>query len=93
MTLESVTCNSFPWNKAGDFMTPILLPNMDKNKIDAARDARETARATLHPNKGIFKLKKSHDLLFIIIIMVKFIGKIIQCIYQHHCGHSLGNVD
>ena len=29
----------------------------------------------------------------LIIIVVNFIGKIIQGIYQHHCGHSLGNVD
>ena len=37
MTLKRVTRNSFPWNKAGDLRTPILCPNMDKNKIDAAR--------------------------------------------------------
>ena len=34
MTLKGVTCNSFPWNKAGDFRTPILCPNMDIYKIE-----------------------------------------------------------
>ena len=37
ITLKRVTCKSFPWNKAGDFRTPSLCPNVDKNKIDAAR--------------------------------------------------------
>ena len=37
MTLKRVTCTSFPWNKAVDFRTPILCPNMDKNMIEAAR--------------------------------------------------------
>ena len=40
VTLERATSNSFPWNKAGDFRTPILSPNMDKNKIDAAREGK-----------------------------------------------------
>ena len=30
MILKHVTCNSFPWSKAGDFTTPNLCPNMDK---------------------------------------------------------------
>ena len=33
VTLKRVTCKSFPWNKAADFRTPILCPNMDKNEI------------------------------------------------------------
>ena len=37
MTLKRETCNSLPWNKARAFRTPILCPNMDKNKIEAAR--------------------------------------------------------
>ena len=41
MTLKSVTCNSFPWNKAGDFRTAILCPNMDKNEIEAAREKKK----------------------------------------------------
>ena len=34
--LKHVTCISFPWNKAGDFRTPILCPSMNKNKIKPA---------------------------------------------------------
>ena len=34
---ELEECNSFPWNKPGDFFrTPILSPNMDKREIEAA---------------------------------------------------------
>ena len=40
MTLKYITCKSFPWNKAGDFRTPILCPSMDKNKIEKARAGR-----------------------------------------------------
>ena len=38
-------CNSFSWNKAGDFRTPILYPNMDKNniKIEVAREGKYTS--------------------------------------------------
>ena len=57
MTLKRVTCNSFPWKKAGNFSTPNLCPNMDKDKIEAA--ARENAPATFHPNKETLKLKKN----------------------------------
>ena len=56
MALKHATCNSFPWNKAGDFRTPILRPNMDTSKTEATRSGN--ARATLHPNKEILKLKK-----------------------------------
>ena len=35
--LKHITCNSFPWNKAGHFRTPILCANMDINKMEAAR--------------------------------------------------------
>jgi len=33
---KCATSNSSPWNKTGDFGTPILCPDMDKNKIKAA---------------------------------------------------------
>ena len=56
MTLKRVTSISFPWNKARDFRTPILFPNMDKTKMKL--HARENAQATFHPNKEIFRLKK-----------------------------------
>ena len=56
VTMKGITCNSFPWNKAGDFRTPILCPNMDKNKFQSAHAGK--CRATLHPNKEIFKLKR-----------------------------------
>ena len=59
MTLKRVTWNSFPWNKAGDFRTPILCPIMDKHKMEAACTLIENAQATLHSNKDIFKLKKT----------------------------------
>ena len=55
--LKRVTCNSFPWNKAGDFRKPILCQNMDKYKIGAAH-ANARAIATLHPNKEILNLKE-----------------------------------
>ena len=32
-------------------------------------------------------------IISIVIIMAKCISKMIQAIYQHHYGHSLGNVD
>ena len=48
-----MTFNSFPWNQAGDFRTPILCP-----KIRSKLHARENVRGTLLPNKEIFKLKK-----------------------------------
>ena len=40
VTLKRVTCNSFPWNKAGDFRTPMLWPNVDKS---LKRHTRENA--------------------------------------------------
>ena len=40
MNMERVTCNSFPWNKAGDFRTKTLCPNMDENKTEAAREGK-----------------------------------------------------
>ena len=46
MALKRVTCDSFPWNKAGDFRTPILCPNMDKNEIDAARAGKCKSNVT-----------------------------------------------
>ena len=46
VTLKRVTCNSFPWNKAGDFRTPILCPNMDKNEIEDARAGKRTSYVT-----------------------------------------------
>ena len=52
LTLEHVTCNSFPWNKDGYFRTPILCPNMDKKEWKL--HLQENVRATLHPNKDIF---------------------------------------
>ena len=55
-TLKRVTYNPLSWNKAGDFRTPILCPNMDKNKIEAAHGGKN-ARATLHLNKDILKSK------------------------------------
>ena len=45
MTLKHVTCNSFPWNKAGDFSTPILCPNADKNEIEAACASYVTSKS------------------------------------------------
>ena len=42
----ALTCNSFPWNKAGDFRTPRLCPNMDKNKIEVARAGKGTSYIT-----------------------------------------------
>ena len=56
VTLKRVTCNSFPWNKAEDFTTQIVCPNMEK--IRSELNARENARATLHPNKEIFETKQ-----------------------------------
>ena len=41
--LKHVTCKSFPWNKAGDFRPPILCPNMDKYKMEAARAGKCTS--------------------------------------------------
>ena len=43
MTLKPVTCDTFSWNKAGNFRTPILCPNMDKIKIEAARAGKCTS--------------------------------------------------
>ena len=40
MTLKRVTCNSFPWNKAWDFRTPIICPNANKSKIEAAHSGK-----------------------------------------------------
>ena len=40
MTLKHVTCYSFPWNKTRDFRTPILCPNVHKNKIEAANTGK-----------------------------------------------------
>ena len=37
MPWKRVTCSSFPWNKAGDFRTPTLCPNMDKKHRSCAR--------------------------------------------------------
>ena len=55
-----VTCNYFPWNKAGDFGTP--TPTEIRLKLHA----QENAQSTLLPNKEILKLKKmleGHELL------------------------------
>ena len=46
MALKCVNCNSFPWNKAEDFKTPILCPNVNKNKIVAARVGKCTSYVT-----------------------------------------------
>ena len=54
MTLKRVTCNSFPWNKAEDFRTPSYAQIW--TKIRWMLQARENARAKLHPNKEILKL-------------------------------------
>ena len=43
MTSKRLTRNSFPWSKAGDFRTPILCPNMVKNKIEATRAGKCTS--------------------------------------------------
>ena len=66
MTWKRVTCNSFSWNKAGNFRTPILCPNTEKKA--SKLHAREIARATLHPNKEIKSqpwtgVKRDHELL------------------------------
>ena len=57
MTLKRVTFNSFSWNKAGEFTTPIYAQIW--TKIRSKLHARENARATLHPNKETFELKKN----------------------------------
>ena len=38
------------------FKQTILCPNMDKNKIEAARGGNGNCTATLHANKEIFEL-------------------------------------
>ena len=57
VTLKRVTCNSFPWNKAGDFRTPILCQIW--TKVRSKLHVRENARASLHPNKEILKTQKN----------------------------------
>ena len=37
MTSKRITCNSFPWNKVEDFRTPILWPNIDKDRSCTGR--------------------------------------------------------
>ena len=41
----------------------------------------------------LISLCYSSKVIITIIIMANFISRIIQAIYQHHHGHSLGNVD
>ena len=56
MTLKRVTCNSFPWNKAGDFRT-ILCPNMDKSKSCTRGKMRELRYIHIRKflnSKGLF---------------------------------------
>ena len=59
MTEQHVTCNSFPWNKTGEFRTPILCPNMDKNKVEAAHVGNAQAPSYVTSNYGNFETRKT----------------------------------
>ena len=57
MTLKHVTWISFPWNKAAHLGQLFYVQIW--TKIRSKLHAQENARATLHPNKGSFELKKT----------------------------------
>ena len=70
MTLKRVTFNSFPWNKAGDFKSPILCPNMDNC-------AGKWTRYVTSKYKEMFKLKKPRGCRN---------GAVVRALASHQCG-------
>ena len=61
MTLKRVTCDSFSWNKAGDFRTPILCSNMDKNEIEAARAEKMYELCYIRIRKSLYLKNPSSE--------------------------------
>ena len=67
----------------GSFRTPILCPNVDKK--ESKLHERKNARATLHPNKQVFLLKKpqlwTRDKRFKVMIFWYFVSVEVNLIF------------